>query len=229
MNIYKLLNLFFISFLISVVFVHGQNDQGSQKNKQDSTVILQLFSGDTVNYKLSQIKKDHITGYKKKKNKNIWTFKIYPNNELAYYTLKGHEKVWIYQPDSSQGNFLNISQMDKFISGKKNAKYYYKPFRHFIIGMAFGFTLGLIDTHKEGGGLFNDPNGTISLVTPLLSSIIIRTKKHKVVSISSMTDKEILESQYKKGYESGKKIKNSIASFSGSLIGVLTIFILNNY
>ena len=76
----------------------------------------------------------------------------------------------------------------------------------------FGFTLGLIDTYKRGDGLFNDPNGTLSLATPLLSSLLIRTKKHKVVSISSMTEKEILESQYKKGYASGKKIKNSIAS-----------------
>ena len=205
MNIYKHLNLFFICFLPSFVFVHGQNDQGLQKNKLDSTVILQLFSGDTVNYKLSQIKTDYITGFKKKNNKNIWTFKIYPNNDVAYYTLKNHEKVWIYQPDPSQGNFLNISQMDKFISGKKNAKYYYKPFRHFIIGMAFGFTLGLIDTYKKMDGLLNDPNGTISLLTPLLSSIIIRTKKYKVISISSMTEKEILESQYKKGYNLEKR------------------------
>ena len=229
MNIIKLLHLFLICFLNSVVFVHGQNYQDLQKNKQDSTVILQLLSGDTVNYKLSQIETDYITGFKKKNNKNIWTFKIYPNNDVAYYTLKNHEKVWIYQPDPMKGNFLNISQMEKFISGKKNAKYYYKPLRHFIIGMAFGFTLGLIDTYKKGDGLLNDPNGTISIATPLLSSIIIRTKNYKVVSISSMTDKEILESQYKKGYASVKKIKNSIASFSGSLIGVISVFILNNY
>jgi hypothetical protein len=43
-----------------------------------------------------------------------------------------------------------------------------------------------------------------------------------------MTEKEILESHYKKGYVSGKKIKNSIASFSGSLIGIIMIFIFNN-
>ena len=63
---------------------------------------------------------------------------------------------------------------------------------------------------------------------PLLSTILIRTKKHKVVSLSSMTENEILESHYKKGYASGKKTKNSIASFSGSLIGVIAIFIFNN-
>ena len=79
--------------------------------------------------------------------------------------------------------------MDKFTSGKKNAKYYYKPFRHFVIGIVFGFNLGLIDTHKEGGGFFNNPNGTISLVTPLFSTILYKNQKHKVVSISSMTDK----------------------------------------
>ena len=44
-----------------------------------------------------------------------------------------------------------------------------------------------------------------------------------------MTENEILESHYKKGYASGKKIKNSIASFSGSLIGIIAIFIFNNY
>ena len=118
--------------------------------------------------------------------------------------------------------------MEKFTSGKKNAKYYYKPLRHFVSGIVFGLGIGLIDTYKEGLGFFNDPNGTLSLATPLLSTILIRTKKHKVVSLSSMTENEILESKYKKGYESVKKIKNSIASFYGSLIGIIAIFIFNN-
>ena len=221
MNIYKLYQSFFTCFLLSTIFVQGQNSQ-------DSTVVLQLFSGDTVIYKLSQSKTEHITGFKKKKKKDIWTFKIYPNNDVAYYTLKNQEKVWIYQTESSQGNFLGINQMEKFISGKKNAKYYYKPLRHFVSGIVFGLGIGLIDTYKEGSGFFNDPNGTLSLTTPLLSTILIRTKKHKVVSLSSMTENEILESHYKKGYASGKKIKNSIASFSGSLIWIIAIFVFNN-
>ncbi len=207
--------------MLSIIFVQGQNGQ-------DSTVVLQLFSGDTVIYKLSQSKKDHITGFKKKKNKDIWTFKIYPNNDVAYYTLKNQEKVWIYQTDPSQGNFLEINQMEKFTSGKKNAKYYYKPLQHFVSGIVFGMGIGLIDTYKDGSGFFNDPNGTLSLATPLLSNLLIRTKKHKLGSKSSIKENEILESHYKKGYASGKKIKNSIASFSGSLIGVIAIFIFNN-
>tara|TARA_B100001094_G_C18193656_1_gene809066 strand:+ start:4764 stop:5387 length:624 start_codon:yes stop_codon:yes gene_type:complete len=207
--------------LFPIISVQGQNGQ-------DSTVVLQLLSGDTVIYKLSQSKTDHITGFKKNKNKDIWTFKIYPFNDVAYYTLKNQEKVWIYQPDPSQGNFLKISQIEKFILGKKRAKYYYKPLRHFVSGMVLGLGLGLIDTYKEGAGFLNDPNGTLSLATPLLSTLIIRTKKYKIVSLSSMTEKEILESHYKKGYVSGKKIKNSIASFSGSLIGIIMIFIFNN-
>ena len=88
--------------------------------------------------------------------------------------------------------------------------------------------LGLIDTYKEGSGFFNDPNGTLSLATPLLSTILIRTKKHKLVRLSSMTENEVLQSHYKKGYISGKKIKNSVASAFGSLIGIIAIFILNN-
>ena len=221
MNIYKLYHSFFTCFLLSIIFVQGQNGH-------DSTVVLQLFSGDTVIYNLSQSKTDHLTGFKKKKNKDIWTFKIYPNNDVAYYTLKNHEKVWIYQTDPSLGNFLEINQMEKFTSGKKNAKYFYKPLQHFLSGIVFGLGIGLIDTYKEGSGFFNDPNGTLSLATPLLSTILIRTKKHKVVSLSSMTENEILESHFKKGYASGKKIKNSIASFSGSLIGIIAIFIFNN-
>ncbi len=221
MNIYKLYYSFFTCFLFPIISVQGQNGQ-------DSTVVLQLLSGDTVIYKLSQSKTDHITGFKKNKNKDIWTFKIYPFNDVAYYTLKNQEKVWIYQPDPSQGNFLEISQIEKFILGKKRAKYYYKPLRHFVSGMVLGLGLGLIDTYKEGAGFLNDPNGTLSLATPLLSTLIIRTKKYKIVSLSSMTEKEILESHYKKGYVSGKKIKNSIASFSGSLIGIIMIFIFNN-
>ena len=91
----------------------------SKKWSKDSTVILQLFSGDTVIYKLSQIKTDYITGFKKKNNKNIWTFKIYPNNDVAYYTLKNHEKVWIYQPDPSQGNFLKLIKWINLFLAKK--------------------------------------------------------------------------------------------------------------
>ena len=221
MNIYKLCQSFFICFSLSIIFVQGQN-------WQDSTVVLQLLSGDTVIYNLSQTKTDHITGFKKKKKKDTWTFKIYSNNDVAYYSLKNQEKVWIYKHNPRQGNFLEISQMEKFTSGKKNAKYYYKPLRHFISGIVFGFGLGLIDTYEEGTGFFNDANGILSLATPLLSTIIIRTKKHKSVRISSMTEKEILESHYKKGYTYGKKIKNSVASFSGSLIGIITILIFNN-
>ena len=59
--------------------------------------------------------------------------------------------------------------MEKFTSGKKNAKYYYKPLQHFMSGIVFGFTIGLIDTYKDGSGFFNDPNGTLSLATPLLA------------------------------------------------------------
>ena len=88
MNIYKLYHSFFTCFLLSIIFVQ-------EKNGQDSTVVLQFFSGDTVIYKLSQSKTDHLTGFKKKKNKDIWTFKIYNNNDVAYYTLKNQEKVWI--------------------------------------------------------------------------------------------------------------------------------------
>ena len=221
MNIYKLSHSFFIYFLLSIIFVQGQNGQ-------DSIVVLQLFSGDTVIYNLSQSKTDHITGFKKKKNNDIWTFKIYPNNDVAFYTLKNQEKVWIYQPNPSQGNFLEISQMEKYTNGKKEAKYYYKPIRHFVSGIVFGSALGLIDTYEEGTGFLNKPNGFLSLATPLISTIIIRTKKHKLVRLSSMTENEVLQSHYKKGYISGKKIKNSLASAFGSLIGIIAIFILNN-
>ena len=58
MNIYKLYYSFFTCFLFPIISVQGQNGQ-------DSTVVLQLLSGDTVIYKLSQSKTDHITGFKK--------------------------------------------------------------------------------------------------------------------------------------------------------------------
>ena len=221
MNIYKLYHSFFACFLLSIISVHGQNGQ-------DSTVILQLLSGDTVIYKLSKNKTDHITGFKKNKNKDIWIFKIYPNNELAYYYYINQEKKWIYQPNPTQGKFLEVKHMQEFVSGKKNAKYHYNPLKYFMGGIVFGLGLGLVDTYKDDSGLLSDPNGTLSLATPFLSTILFGTKRHKIVSLSTMTENEVLQSYYKKGYRSGKKIKNSLASFSGSLIGILTIFIINN-
>jgi hypothetical protein len=222
MNIYKRQLLFFIFFLVSIIFIRAQKSE-------DSTVILQLLKGDTVIYKLFQNEADHLTGFKKKKNNDIWTFKIYPKNELVYYRLKNKEKIWIYEQNISNGNFLAFNEMDNFIQGKKNAKYHYKPIGHFAGGIILGLGLSFFDTYKSGSGILSDAIGTLSLTTPLLSTIILRTKKHNVVSLSSMTKDEILQSHYKKGYYSGKKIKNSFASFTGSLMGVIFVFILNNY
>jgi len=222
MNIYKRQLLFFIFFLVSIIFIRAQKSE-------DSTVILQLLKGDTVIYKLIQNEADHLTGFKKKKNNDIWTFKIYPKNELVYYRLKNQEKIWIYEQNISNGNFLAFNEMDNFIQGKKNAKYHYKPIGHFAAGIILGLGLSFFDTYKSESGILSDAIGTLSLTTPLLSTIILRTKKHKVVSLSSMTKDEILQSHYKKGYYSGKKIKNSFASFTGSLMGVIFVFILNNY
>ena len=112
MNIYKRQLLFLIFFLVSIIFIRAQKSE-------DSTVILQLLKGDTVIYKLIQNEADHLTGFKKKKNNDIWTFKIYPKNELVYYRLKNQEKIWIYEQNISNGNFLAFNEMDNFIQGKK--------------------------------------------------------------------------------------------------------------
>ena len=56
-----------VSLIFYMFFV--VNNFVQEQNGQDSTVVLQLFSGDTVIYKLSQSKTDHLTGFKKRKIK----------------------------------------------------------------------------------------------------------------------------------------------------------------
>ena len=55
----------------------------------------------------------------KKRKKDIWTFKIYPYNDVAYYTLKNQEKVWIYRLIQVRETFRNQSNGEIYFWQKK--------------------------------------------------------------------------------------------------------------
>ena len=67
-------SLFFITFQL--------NAQDKNSDLQDITI--HLLSGDTINYKLLEIKEDHLAGYLKKNKRDIWKFKIYPNTDILF-------------------------------------------------------------------------------------------------------------------------------------------------
>ena len=77
------------------------------------------MSGDTVIYKLSENKKSHITGFKKKSKKDIWKFKIYSENDIAFYTFSNGEKTWMYQTNPKIGQFLKPFEIGTIYFRKK--------------------------------------------------------------------------------------------------------------
>ena len=64
-NITKTLLTFLLMFFL-LILVNAQDEKKEFKN-----VTLYLLSGDTVQYKLSEIKADHINGYRRIKNKDV--------------------------------------------------------------------------------------------------------------------------------------------------------------
>ncbi len=90
-NVPKIILSSLVMFYL-LISVDAQEEKNEFKN-----VTLYLLSGETVQYKLSEIKEDHINGYRRIKNKDVWKFKAYPNLDLLYYNSKSLNKNWIYK------------------------------------------------------------------------------------------------------------------------------------
>jgi hypothetical protein len=212
-----LLILFFPFFFITFQF----NAQDKNSDLQDITI--HLLSGDTVNFKLLEIKEDHLAGYLKKNKRDIWKFKIYPNTDILFYSTPTLNKNWIYVPNSSIGNILSKEHMEQYVLGKREAKHAYLPIKHFILGMISGISIGILDSYQ--GGIFNKSNSGLVIAAPVISTLIIRTKNLKEEELKEQAS---LENEYKKGVHSVKKTKNYIGSSSGSVLGVVIAVIANN-
>jgi len=212
-----LLILFFPFFFINFQF----NAQDKNSDLQDITI--HLLSGDTVNFKLLEIKEDHLAGYLKKNKRDIWKFKIYPNTDILFYSTPTLNKNWIYVPNSSIGNILSKEHMEQYVLGKREAKHAYLPIKHFILGMISGISIGILDSYQ--GGIFNKSNSGLVIAAPVISTLIIRTKNLKEEELKEQAS---LENEYKKGVHSVKKTKNYIGSSSGSVLGVVIAVIANN-
>ena len=197
-----------------------------EEKKEFKNVTLYLLSGDTVQYKLSEIKEDHINGYRRIKNKDVWKFKAYPNLDLLYYNSKSLNKNWIYK-QNKEGLEFTPKFVEKYVLGKKMAKYNYKPKKYFFLGLLSGFSIGSISTFSNGG-FFNTSRTPILISAPVLTTFIVRTKSFKSKDKSEMNNKELLENEYKKGYHSVKKTKNYIGSSAGGFAGVVLSILLNN-
>ena len=152
-KIQNLLILFNTLFFITFQF----NAQDKNSDLQDITI--HLLSGDTINYKLLEIKEDHLAGYLKKNKRDIWKFKIYPNTDILFYSTSTLNKNWIYVPNSSNGNILSKEHMEQYVLGNRKAKHTYRPIKHFILGMISGISIGVLDSYQ--GGIFNKSNSCV--------------------------------------------------------------------
>ena len=209
-----------------ILFALNMSSQETKEEYQD--VILHLLSGDTVIYKLSENKKSHVTGFQKKSKKDLWKFKIYSENDIAFYATLTGEKTWMYQTSPKKGQFLKPFELEQYVLGKRDAKFNYRPNKHFIGGILFGLAVSGADTYQKNEGILSKSNSILSISTPLLSSMLLMTKKIRIKNFSNMEEQQNLEYHYSNGYNSSKKAKNHIASFTGSLLGVIVIFLLNN-
>lgn len=218
----NIINILF--FLTIICFTSNVNAQFEKEQYQD--VVLHLLSGDTVLYKLSKNNTSHLTGFKKNNNNDFWKFKIFPEEDVAFYTDSSQKKSWMYKPDFKNGKFLNYLEMESYLSGKKEAKYNYKPTKHLFSGVAFGLFVGLLDTYQKDKGFLSKKNTTLLIATPLLSSIVLITKRNR--NKIGISEEQNQNTQFEDGFFSSKKSKNHVASFAGSLLAVVSIFAINN-
>ena len=209
--------------LFTYIFFITYQLNAQDKNSDLQDITIHLLSGDTINYKLLEIKEDHLAGYLKKNKRDIWKFKIYPNTDILFYSTSTLNKNWIYVPNSSNGNILSKEHMEQNVLGKREAKHTYRPIKHFILGMISGISIGVLDSYQ--GGIFNKSNSGLVIAAPVISTLIIRTKNLKE---EELKEQPSLENEYKKGYHSVKKTKNYIGSSSGSVLGVVIAVIANN-
>lgn len=216
----KLLFLFIAFFFTTFQF------NAQDKNSDLQNITLHLLSGDTLTYKLLEIKEDHLAGYQKKNKRDVWKLKIYPNVDVLYYSTSTLNKNWVYVPDSSTGNVLTKEHMEQYVMGKREAKENYRPIKHFALGLVSGVALGALDSYAKG--FFNNPNSGLVIAVPVLSTLIVRTKNLKDEDSKKMNEEAILKNEYQKGFHSVKKTKNYIGSSSGSLLGVVLAIIANN-
>lgn len=193
------------------------------KNSDLEDITIHLLSGDTLNYKLLEIKEDHLAGYQKKNKKDIWKFKIYPKSDVLFYSTPNLNKNWVYFPDSSVGNVLSKEHMEQYVLGKKKAKNTYQPIKHFVLGIISGMSIGVLDSYQSG--VFNKANSGLVIAVPVISTLIIRTKNLKEKELKEQAS---LENEYKKGFHSVKKTKNYIGASSGSVLGAVIAVITNN-
>lgn len=210
--------IIFISFFFTTFQFNAQD-----KNSDLQDITIHLLSGDTISYKLLEIKENHLAGYQKKNKRDIWKFKIYPNADVLFYSTPTLNKKWVYAPDSSNGNFLSKEHMEQYVLGKRKAKNTYQPIKHFILGIVSGMSIGVLDSYQ--GGVFNKSNSGLVIAVPVISTLIIRTKNLKKEELKEQAS---LENEYKKGFHSVKKTKNYIGSSSGSIFGVVIAVITNN-
>ena len=214
----KNLLIIFISFFFTIFQFKAQD-----KNSDLQDITIHLLSGDTISYKLLEIKENHLAGYQKKNKRDIWKFKIYPNADVLFYSTPTLNKKWVYVPDSSNGNFLSKEHMEQYVLGKRKAKNTYQPIKHFILGIVSGMSIGVLDSYQDG--VFNKSNSGLVIAVPIISTLIIRTKNLKEEELKEQAS---LENEYKKGFHSVKKTKNYIGSSSGSILGVVIAVITNN-
>ena len=101
----------------------------------------------------------------------------------------------------------------------------------FFVSFLFGITIGLIDTYnfadpKFDKGFLNHPAGLISLSTPFLSASIFGNNRISFSDRKNKSDEELLNESFVHGYAKEKKSKISRSTSWGSLLGVLSVILI---
>ncbi len=199
----------------------------TQINKDDLSVI-HFLNGDTLQVSVVDQNKWITTVLKPKKKSLKYSYKPYNNDQILSIINSNGEKNYMYKYDLSLGNFMEQKEMDQFVKGKTKAKYYYSTKTPFLISFFLGITVGLIDTYNfsDNPGFLNDGAGLISLTTPLISSSIFGNNRVAYMDRKDQSDEEALNESFIHGYAKEKKSKISRATFRGSILGVISIIII---
>ena len=191
---------------------------------------IYFLNGDTLQVVVEEKNEWNITIIKSQK-KDKTKHKIINNDQILMITNDKGEKDFVYKHDPSKGNFMEKKEMEQYVKGRIKAKYFYTPKIPFFSSFLFGVTIGLIDTYnfrdpKYDIGLLNHPAGLISLSAPLLSASIFGNNRISFNDRKTKSDEEMLNESFVHGYAIEKKSKISRATFRGSVIGVISVILI---
>ncbi len=137
-----------------------------------------------------------------------------------------------YQQDSLIGNFFTEEEMKYFVLGSQDAINGYKAPLVTVGGIVLGIGTVMYDTYDKpdggsfGDGLYNGDASVLNLAVPFVYTVGAGVPKIKI-DLNKVSDPSYLSHEtYILGYERTARSKKVMNALKGSIIGILSGFVV---